>query len=91
MIVRIATFTVPLDGREWVTEALRGVPGVRAAYHAIRPGEEGYISVSILDDEAAAQTGWKAIAARREELGVVDLEGPDTIEFYTVDHYVENQ
>jgi len=91
MIIRIATFTVSPDGRDWVTEALRNVPGVRAAYHAIRPGVDGYISVSIHDDEAAAQRGWHAIAARREELGVIELEGPEKIEFYRVDHYIENR
>jgi len=91
MLIRVATFSVPLDGRDWVTESLRGVPGVRAVYHANRPGTEGYISVSVLDDEAASQAAWNAIAARREELRVIELEGPDTIEFYVVDHYVENQ
>ncbi|HVF18857.1 MAG TPA: hypothetical protein VNA14_01255 [Mycobacteriales bacterium] len=90
MIVRIATFdALSADGRDWVTEALRGVPGVRSCYHASRPGIPGYISVSVMDDEKALEASNVALTERREELGIPS-QGPDRVEVYAVDHFVEN-
>lgn len=90
MIIRVARFTdASVLGREWITDALRGVPGVRAAYHAAIPGQAGYISVAIADDEQAMEAGTRAIANRRVELGIAGL-GPDEVSVYEVDHFVEN-
>lgn len=90
VIIRVARFAeASVDGREWITDALRGVPGIRAAYHAAIPGEAGYISVAIADDEQAMEAGTQAIAQRRAELGIDGL-GPDQISVYKVDHFVEN-
>lgn len=90
MIVRIANFdTLSLAGRGWVTDALRGVPGVRSVYHANQPDRPGYISVAVMDDEAALKASNDALTRRREELGL-PAQGPDRVELYEVDHYVEN-
>ncbi|HVE98364.1 MAG TPA: hypothetical protein VNA12_04215 [Mycobacteriales bacterium] len=90
MIVRIATFdSLSADGRDWVTEALRGVPGVRSCYHASRPGVPGYVSVSVMDDEAALTASNDALTRRREDLGI-SSQGPDRVDVYVVDHFVEN-
>jgi hypothetical protein len=91
MIVRVARFrSLSVDDRDWITEALRNVPGVRSVYHASRPDTPGYISISVFDDEGAMQSGQDAIAQRRVELGKESL-GPDEVEVYWVDHYVENK
>lgn len=91
MIVRIARFrSLSVEGRDWITETLRGVPGARSVYHGTQPGVDGYISVSVFDDEEAMQAGQQAIARRRLELGI-ESQGPDEIEVYRVDHYVENR
>lgn len=90
MIIRVARFAeASVSGREWITDALRGVPGIRAACHAASPGQAGYISVAIADDEQAMEAGTQAIAQRRAELGIDGL-GPDEVSVYEVDHFVEN-
>lgn len=90
MIVRIARFNdLPADGREWITDALAGVPGIRSCYHATAPDGQGYISVSIGDDHAAFTAAERALTERRIELGI-EGQGPDEITVYEVAHYVEN-
>ena len=90
VIIRVARFAeASVNGREWITDALRGVPGIRAAYHAANPEQAGYISVAIADDKQAMDAGTQAIARRRAELGVDGL-GPDEVSVYVVDHFVEN-
>ncbi len=63
--------------------------GVRSSYHASQPGLPGYVSVSVFDDEAALQAAHEAIARRRVLLGQ-ESEGPDDVQVYNVDHYIEN-
>jgi hypothetical protein len=90
VIIRVARFSeASVGGREWITDALRGVPGIRAAYHAAIPEEPGYISVAIAENEQAMEAGTQAIAQRRAELGIDGL-GPDEVAVYVVDHFVEN-
>ena len=90
MIIRVARFAeASVQGREWITDALRGVPGIRAACHAAMPGRRGYISVAIADDEQAMEAGTQAIAQRRAERGIDGL-GPDEVSVYVVDHFVDN-
>ena len=90
MIVRIARFNaLSSEGREWATEALRGVPGVRSAYHASQRGSPSYISASIFDDETALKAGQEAIAQRLVALEE-ERHGPDEVEIYEVDDYIEN-
>jgi hypothetical protein len=68
MLIRIATFyTPPTDDREWVIDALRPVPGVRAAYHAVDRETGALLSLSIYDDEAATEAAHAAIARRAAE------------------------
>ena len=76
-------------GRDWITDALREVPGIRACYHAAPKEGPGYVSVAIGDDDAAFVAAEKALIARRLELGI-ESQGPDEIALYTVDHFVEN-
>ncbi len=91
MIIRIARFhELSAVGRDWITDALKGVPGVRGAYHASPVDGSGYVSIAINDDDAAMEVGTQAIARRRLELGI-DSRGPDEVAFYVVDHYVENR
>ena len=90
MIVRIARFnTLSPEGREWITETLRGVPGVRSSYHASKPGSPGYVSVSVFDDETALQAAHEAITQRRLALGHEGAR-PDEVEVFAVDHFIEN-
>ena len=90
VIIRVARFAeASIHGREWITDACRGVPGIRAAYHAAIPEQPGYISVAIADDEQALEAGERAIAQRRAELGIDSL-GPDEVAVYAVDHFVDN-
>jgi len=90
VIIRVARFAeTSVHGREWITDACRGVPGIRAAYHAAIPEQPGYISVAIADDEQALKAGERAIAQRRAELGIDSL-GPDEFSVYVVDHFVDN-
>ena len=90
MIIRVARFgEASVLGREWITDAVRGVPGIRAAYHAAIPEQRGYISVAIADDEQALEASTRAIAQRRAELGI-DALGPDEVSVYVVDHFVDN-
>jgi hypothetical protein len=68
MLVRIATFNAPpADDRDWVIDALRPVPGVRAAYHALDRETGALVSISIYDDEAATEAAYAAIARRGAE------------------------
>lgn len=91
MIIGIAHFhELSPEGREWILDATKGVPGVRAAYHAAPIGGTGYVSVTVFDDEAAATAATEAIAARRVELGI-DSQGPDEGPvLYAVHHAVTN-
>ena len=81
VIIRVARFAeAPVNGREWVTDALRGVPGIRAAYHAASPEQAGDISVAIADDKQAMEAGTRAIARRRASgwMGSVRTRSPST-------------
>lgn len=91
MIVRIATFErEPSDNRDWVIDALRGVPGVRAAYHVRHPELGTVLSISVFDDEAASERAHTAIAARAQEIGHQGYP-PDDIQIYHAVRYVENR
>ena len=84
MLIRIATFrTPPGDDRDWVIEALRTVPGVRAAYHAVDRETGALLSISVVEDVAAAEAARAAIARSAEARG---HEGtpPDAIRFCEV-------
>ncbi len=74
MLVRIATFnTPPADDRDWVIDALRTVPGVRAAYHVVDRETGALVSISIYEDEAATEAAHAAVArgaAERNHHGV---------------------
>ena|SRR5947209_8565475 len=64
MLIRIARFdNPPPDDRDWVIDALRTVPGVRAAYHALDRDSGAVLSISIYDDRAAADAAVEAISA----------------------------
>lgn len=64
MLIRLARFdSAPNDDRDWVIEALGTVPGVRAAYHAIDRDTGAMLSISVFDDQDAADAGFAAIAA----------------------------
>lgn len=90
MIVRIAHFhSLSPIGRDWITDALKHVPGIRACYHAAPADGPGYVSVAIGDDDAAFEAAERAINERRLELGI-EGQGPDEVTFYKVDHFVEN-
>lgn len=90
MLLRIATFeTPPADDRDWVIEAVRTVPGVRATYHAVDRETGALLAVSVFEDETAAQAAQAAIAgeaARRGHQGVP----PDAIRFCDVIRSTEN-
>ena len=90
MLVRIARFhTTPPTGSDWIADVLRGQPGVRCVYHASQPDADGYISVTVLDDEASLEQAGRAISARRKELGY-QSQPPDSADMYVVDHCIEN-
>ncbi len=58
MIIRIARFhELSAVGRDWITDALKGVPGVRGAYHASPVDGSGYVSIAINDDDDAMEVG----------------------------------
>src|ERR1700694_786538 len=64
MLLRLARFDhAPTDERDWVIEALEAVPGVRAAYHAVDRETGAMLSISVYDDQVAADAGFGAIAA----------------------------
>jgi aspartate/tyrosine/aromatic aminotransferase len=68
MLVRIARFnTPPTDDRDWVIDALRPVPGVRAAYHAVDRETRAMLSISIYDDDAASEAALAAIRRAAED------------------------
>jgi hypothetical protein len=92
MIIRIAHFhTLSPVGREWILDALQGVPGIRSAFHATPEGGSGYVTVGIFDDETAIAIAEDAIARRRVELGI-EGQGPDDGPiFYNVHHLIANE
>lgn len=90
MLVRIATFnTPPTDDREWVIDALRPVAGVRAAYHVVDRETGALLSISIYDDEAAAEAAHAAIARRAAERHHQGVP-PDEIRFCEVIRFVDH-
>lgn len=91
MIVRIGTFhQEPEDTRDWVIDALHGVPGVRATYHVRDPESGAVLSISIFDSEDGERAAVEAIRARAGEVGHTG-PGPDEIRMYEVVRYVENR
>jgi hypothetical protein len=85
--------TPPPDNREWVIDALRPVPGVRAACHVVDRETGALLSISIYDDETATEAAHAAIAGRaaaRRHRGVPpdEIRLCEVIRFmdHTVDH-----
>jgi hypothetical protein len=64
MLIRLARFDrASSDDRDWVIEALASVPGVHAAYHALDRDTRAMFSISVYDDQKAADAGFAGIAA----------------------------
>jgi len=77
VIARVAVWEpMPTDDRDWVIDAVAGIPGVRATYHLLDPETGNGLSVAIFDDEEAAQVAGAAIGRRAEEIGWNDQPHP---------------
>lgn len=63
---------------------------MRSAYHASQSGSPGYVSLSIFENEIALHARQEAIAQARLALGK-EVRGPDEVEVYEIDHYIENR
>lgn len=84
--MRIATFEEsPLSDRAWVIDALLSVEGCVSAYHVEDPDTGRGVSISFFTDADAAEAGTRAVAERRQQLGL-DPRGPDRVERYEVLH-----
>jgi hypothetical protein len=67
---------MPTDDRDWVIDAIAGIPGVRATYHLLDPETGNGLSIAIFDNETAAQAAGAAIRRRAEEIGWNDQSHP---------------
>ena len=77
MIARVAVWEpMPDDDREWVLEAVAGVPGVHGAYHLVDPATGNGLSIAFFDDEAAAAAAREAIVERAKVIGWHDVPHP---------------
>ena len=77
MIARVAVWEpMPTDDRDWVIDAVAGIPGVRATYHLLDPETGNGLSVAIFDDEEAAQAAGAAIRRGAEEIRWNDQPHP---------------
>jgi hypothetical protein len=77
MIARVAVWEpMPNDDRDWLIDATRDVPGVRAAYHLVDPATGNGLSVAIFDDEDAMKATREAITQRAAEIGWHDQPHP---------------
>ena len=77
MIARVAVWEpMPTDDRDWVIDAIAGIPGVRATYHLLDPETGNGLSVASFDHETAAQAAGAAVRRRAEEIGWNDQPRP---------------
>ena len=77
MIARVAAWEpMPTDDRDWVIDAIAGIPGVRATYHLLDPETGNGLSIAIFDNETAGQAAGAAIRRRAEEIGWNDQPHP---------------
>ena len=62
MIARVAVWEpMPTDDRDWIIDAIAGIPGVRATYHLLDPETGNGLSIAIFDNETAGQAAGAAI------------------------------
>jgi hypothetical protein len=77
MIARIAVWEpMPDDGRQWVIDAAKAVPGVRDAYHLVDPNTGNGLSIAFFDDEVDVAEVKRVIAWKAEEVGWNDVPRP---------------
>jgi hypothetical protein len=77
VIARVAVWEpMPTDDRDWVIDAIAGIPGARAAYHLLDPETGNGLSIAIFDNETAGQAAGAAIRRRAEEIGWNDQPRP---------------
>lgn len=77
MIARVATWEpMPDDDRDWVLDAVAGVPGVHGAYHLVDPATCNGLSVAFFENEEAAAAAREAIVRRAKEIHWHDSPHP---------------
>ncbi|MEC3914438.1 hypothetical protein [Nocardia sp. CDC160] len=85
MIARIAVWEpMPDDDRSWVMQTVSAVDGFVAAYHLRDPATGNGLSISLFDDDTAAEAAGVAVAERARDIGWHETPRPAPV---SVHHY----